>query len=110
MTVSVGLDGVGLVTVVLGAVGVRRDVVWVLQLVVILEDDTCAWWLVLEGGLAVVPTTRFTEVVEEQVTVLNPTSGTVAVCEAQLMVVQGAWGAGVVTPTVSATVRVLPVM
>jgi hypothetical protein len=79
MTVSVGLDPAGFVTVVLGAVGVRRDVVWVLQLVVILEDEACAWWPVLEGGLVVVTTTRSTEVVEEQVTVLNPTSGTVAV-------------------------------
>lgn len=42
MTVSVGLDAVGLEIVVLGAVGVILDVVWVLQLVVILEDDACA--------------------------------------------------------------------
>lgn len=110
MTDSVGLDAVGLETVVLGAVGVRRDVVWVLQLVVILEDDACAWWPALEGGLAVVTTTKSTEVVEVQVTVLNPTSGTVAVWEAQLMVVQGACGTDVATPTVSTNVRVLPVI
>lgn len=108
-TVSVGLDPVGLDTVGLGAVGVIREIEWVLQLVVNVEDDAWAKWPVLEGGLVVVTTTRFTEVVEEQVTVLNPTRGTVAVCDAQLMVVQGAWGVDVGTPTVATTVRVLGV-
>lgn len=41
-TVSVGLDPVGLEKVVLGTVGVRREVEWVLHRVVIFEDDTCA--------------------------------------------------------------------
>lgn len=91
-TGSVGLDPVGLEKVGLGAVGVIREVEWALQLVVNVEDDACTKWPVLEGGLAVVTTTKFTDVVEEQVTVLNPTRGTVAVCEAQLMVVQGALG------------------
>lgn len=109
-TDSVGLDPVGLDTVGLWAVGVIRVVEWVLQLVVNVEDAACAVWPVLEGGIAVVITTRFTEVVEEQVTVLNPTRGTVAVCEAQLMVVQGAWEADVDTPTVPTTVRVLGVI
>lgn len=43
-------------------------------------------------------------------TVLNLTRGTVAVCEAQLMVVQGVWRAtDVGTPIVATTVRVLGV-
>lgn len=108
-TGSVGLDPVGLEKVGLGAVGVIREVEWALQLVVNVEDDACTKWPVLEGGLAAVTTTKFTDVVEEQVTVLNPTRGTVAVCEAQLMVVQGALGVGVGTPTVTTTVRVLGV-
>lgn len=41
-TVSVGLDPVGLDTVGLGAVGVRIEVECALQLVVNVEDDTCA--------------------------------------------------------------------
>lgn len=74
------------------------------------EEDTCEWWLVLEGGLVGVTTTRFTEVVVEQVTVLNSTRGTVAVCEAQLIVVQGAVGTDVATLTVETKTRVLLVI
>lgn len=114
-TASVGLDPVGLDTVSLGVVGlgvvgVIIEVECALQLVVNVEDGTCAKWPDLEGGMAVVTTTRFTDVVEEQVTVLNSTRGTVAVCEAQLMVVQGARGTDVGTPTVATTIRVLGVI
>ena len=49
-------------------------------------------------ALAGVPTTRSTEVIELPVTVLNPTWGTVTVCDAHVMVVQGVpAGLGAVT-------------